>query len=246
MTDTRVGWQEATIQSITHQTPTVVSVVLKPEVWHETLAGQHVEVRLTAPDGYQARRSYSITSAPSEDGVFELAIERLKDGEVSSYFHEIALPNDLVEVSGPFTTHFVWRGTDPGPVLLIGGGSGVAPLIAMARHHARLASTTPMLLCYSVRTWADVMFRDELLARDADASPFSCVFAVTRDTPRRSVDVSARFDAANMATLLTRLPAPPALSYICGNTSFVNDMATVLEQCGLPARAIRTERFGGA
>ena len=157
-------WQTAKIEQIIIQSPRVKSFVLKPTEAFDFTAGQHAEVRLTAPDGYRAQRSYSISSAPEEHGTFELTVERLDDGEVSPYFHEVAAVGDEVEVRGPLGGHFIWDIPDGGPVLLIGGGSGVCPLISMARHRQRQGSDVPMMLLFSARTWEEVLFRDELLA----------------------------------------------------------------------------------
>jgi ferredoxin-NADP reductase len=144
-------WQQAIIERIEPQTPRVISVFLRSGLQSQA-AGQHVDVRLTAPDGYQAERSYSIASAPAIGGI-ELAIERLEDGEVSLFFHEVARPGDAIEIRGPIGGHFVWRAQDGGPILLIAGGSGVVPLMAMVREWSVTQSKTPVLLVYSARTW---------------------------------------------------------------------------------------------
>ena len=158
-------WQEATIVTISSFTTAIRRVVLQPHSWRRFLPGQHIDLRLTAPDGYQARRSYSITSAPETEGTFEIAIERLSDGKVSPYFHEVAEVGDTIEISGPFVEYFVWRSEHPGAVLLIGGGSGVAPL----------------LLLYSARTWDDVIVREELTAHESMQNSLRVVFCLTRD-----------------------------------------------------------------
>jgi len=139
-------WQEAVIERVVHQTPRVTSIFLRAALGPYE-AGQHVDVRLTAPDGYQAERSYSIASAPGADRI-ELAIERLEGGEVSPYFHEVARPGDTFEIRGPIGSHFVWRSSDGGPLLLIGGGSGVVPLMAMVRYRATAGWDTMTLLVY--------------------------------------------------------------------------------------------------
>ena len=154
-------WQTATIEKIVPQTPRVRSFFFKLSEPFITKAGQHVDVRLTAPDGYQARRGYSIASAP-ESGPehIELCIEELDGGEVSPFFHMVAEAGDDIELRGPIGGHFVWTKDDPGPVLLIGGGSGIVPLMAMARHRAASGSRTPMAMLYSSRTWDEIIFRD--------------------------------------------------------------------------------------
>ena len=155
-------WQIATVTAIKRETPSVKSFRLAPAIWMPHLPGQHYDVRLTAPDGYVAQRSYSVASSPLDAGEVELTIDCLADGEVSPYFHEVVREGDRVEVRGPFASYFVWRGTEPGPVLLVGGGSGVVPLMAMLRHRRRALPEAEMRLVYSVRTAGDVIYADEL------------------------------------------------------------------------------------
>ena len=236
-------WQEATIVTISSFTTAIRRVVLRPHSWRRFLPGQHIDLRLTAPDGYQARRSYSITSAPETEGTFEIAIERLPDGEVSPYFHDVAEVGDPIEISGPFAEHFVWRSEQPGGVLLIGGGSGVAPLLSMLRHRAFIPNAAPMTLLYSARTWDDVIVREELLAHEATQHNLRVVFCLTRDTARRTVDFSHRIDAEILQTTLATLS--PQLTFVCGNNSFVGTVADALVELGTAAETIRTERYGG-
>src|SRR5260221_1635811 len=151
----RLVWQEAKVSKIVGQTPAVKGFSLRPPTWGPFLAGQHVDVRLTAPDGYQAQRSYSIGSAP-EDADIELVIERLASGEVSPFFHEAVVVGDAIEMRGPIGGHFVWRADDGGPLLLVGGGSGVVPLMSILRHRANRATDVPTTLVYSVRQEADL------------------------------------------------------------------------------------------
>ena len=160
----KLNWQEATIAGIAYDTPRVKSFLFATPAPISFRAGQHVDVRLTAPDGYQAERSYSIASAPERADGIELAIERLDDGEVSPFFHEVAEIGDAIELRGPIGGHFVWSVEDGGPLLLLGGGSGVVPLMSMLRHRAARGSDVPALLLFSARTWEDVIFRDELIA----------------------------------------------------------------------------------
>src|SRR4051794_24443386 len=148
-----VPWQTATITKIEHRTPTVSSFWFKPEKPFGFVAGQHVDVRLTAPDGYRAQRSYSIGSAPEHNDLIELAIERLPRGEVSPFFHEVAEVGDDIELRGPLGGYFIWSVTDSGPLLLVGGASGVVPLLSMIRHRALQGSSVPTLLLFSARTW---------------------------------------------------------------------------------------------
>ena len=174
------AWQDAAIERITVETPTVKTFALRPARATTFLAGQHVDVRLTAPDGYAAVRSYSITSAPDHTDTIEIAVERLRDGEVSPYFHDIAEVGDTIEIRGPFTHHFVWHPAKDGAALLVGGGSGVAPLMSMIRHRANVTGAAPATLLYSARTWNDVIFREELLRHETLQPDLQLRFAVTR------------------------------------------------------------------
>jgi len=222
-------WQIATVTAIRDETPRARSYRLALPMWMAHLPGQHYDVRLTAPDGYQAQRSYSVASSPSLEGAVELTIDCLADGEVSPYFHETVEVGDQVEVRGPFASYFVWRGDEPGPILLLGGGSGVVPLMAMLRHHRDTASATPMRLVYSVRSAADVLFADEL----GDET----LLAYTREPPDGWTGHSGRIDAS-------LLPDAIGTAYVCGSNGFVEAGSDLLLARGVPASAIRTERFG--
>ena len=190
-------WQPATITAIARLTPRVMSFRLRPSQPFTYVAGQHVDVRLTAPDGYTAQRSYSIASAPEAGDDIELAIERLDNGEVSPFFHEIAAVGDEIELKGPLGGHFVWPAGEQGPIALIGGGSGVVPLASMIRHRAASGSKTPVSLIYSSREWDEVIFRDELLALDDRSEGFDMTLTLTRDRPRRDKDLGRRIDWRN-------------------------------------------------
>lgn len=238
-----IPWQTATIAAIEHNTPRVSSFWLRTATPFVFKAGQHVDIRLTAPDGYRAQRSYSIASAP-ETGMIELTIERLDDGEVSPFFHQVAQVGDEIELRGPLGGHFVWTVEQGGPLLLIGGGSGVVPLVSMLRHRAAQKSKVPALLFYSARVWDEVIFRDELLAMHDARDGFELAFAITREAPRRPLDFSRRLDMPIIAELLRRLPANPAIAYLCGSNRFVEHAAQGLIDAGLPAPLIRTERYG--
>jgi ferredoxin-NADP reductase len=244
MTDDTTGWQEATIEECSILTPTVMRVVLRPQAWRALIPGQHIDVRLTAADGYSARRSYSVTSAPAMRSTFELAIERLPDGEVSSWFHEVAQPGDTVEVNGPFAEHFVWRGEADGHVFLVGGGSGVAPLMAMVRTRSFLRRPPPMTLLYSARTWQDVLYRDELLAQERAQQDLRVVFCLTRDQTRRPQDFARRIDAELIASVLAASTSAPDLCFVCGSNAFAGAVADLLVAAGVDPVHIRTERFG--
>lgn len=238
-------WQEAKIAAIMPDTPRVKRFLLAPSAPFLFRAGQHVDVRLTAPDGYQAERSYSIASAPEQTAAIELAIERLDDGEVSPFFHDVAEVGDAIELRGPIGGHFVWDVKDGGPPLLLGGGSGVVPLMSMLRHRAAVGSRVPALLLFSSRTWEDVIFRDELLALDARNDGFQLALALTRDQPRRPSDFGRRVDAAMVAELVGRLPGPPKHVFVCGGNPFVEAASQGAIEAGVAPSMIRTERYGG-
>lgn len=242
----REPWQPAVIEAIDRLTSRVVRVTLRPRHWRSFLPGQHIDVRLTAEDGYQAQRSYSVASPPSQAGTLELVIERLDEGEVSPFFHEFAAPGDTLEIRGPFAEHFVWRPESPGAVLLAAGGSGVAPFLSMVRERARLVSPSPMALLYSTRTWEEAIAREELLLHEREQAALSITFCLTRDEARRPVDFSRRVDREIVERLLARLGSAPEQSFVCGATRFVGTVADILIATGVPAASIRTERYGGA
>jgi len=225
-------WQVATVASIEVQTPRVKSYRLQLPMWMPHLPGQHYDVRLTAPDGYVAQRSYSVASSPLDEREIELTIDCLADGEVSPYFHEVVEPGDQVEVRGPFASYFVWRGTEPAPVVLVGGGSGIVPLMAMLRHRRRTMPETPMRLVYSVRTAEDVLFADEL-GDDA-------ILTFTREPPVGWTGHTGRLDAG----LIGEAAAGAMTAYICGSNGFVETASQLLLDAGIKPEWIRTERFG--
>jgi ferredoxin-NADP reductase len=223
-------WQVGTVASVKQETPRVKSFRIALPMWLAHLPGQHYDVRLTAPDGYQAQRSYSIASSPLDRGIVELTIDRLDDGEVSSYFHEVVTEGDRVELRGPFASYFVWRGQ--APVLLIGGGSGVVPLMAMLRHRRRTMPALPMRLIYSVRSAEEVIYADEL-GEDT-------MLTFTREPPAGWGGHTGRIDSALIATAA---PAS-ATTFICGTNGFVETASTLVLRAGADASQIRTERFG--
>ncbi|UCI07824.1 FAD-binding oxidoreductase [Mesorhizobium sp. B1-1-8] len=237
-------WQTATISRIEKRTPRVTSFWFQPSRPFVHQAGQHVDVRLSAPDGYQARRSYSIASAPEAGAGIELAIERLDDGEVSPFFHDVAAVGDEIELRGPLGGHFIWSDSDGGPLLLVGGGSGVVPLMAMVRHRALRKSAAPIALVFSARVWDEVIFRDELIGLDDRRDGFDLVLTLTREQARRPADYSRRVDARMIVQAIERLPKAPVLAYVCGSNAFVSAAAQAMIDAGIPARLIRTERYG--
>ncbi|HRF10122.1 MAG TPA: ferredoxin reductase [Xanthobacteraceae bacterium] len=239
-----VRWQKVTISRIEKQTPTATSFFFRPSVPFSFRAGQHVEIRLTAPSGYRAQRPYSIASAPEDRDNIELAIEKLATGEVSPFFHEVAQVGDEIEMRGPIGGHFVWEAVDGGPVLLAGAGSGVAPLMSMIRHHTRQGSREPMLLLLSARSWQDVIFRDELLALDREEGAFKLVLTLTREPARRPGDYARRIDAPMLGEVLQQIPSPLRRAYICGSNPFVSAASEAMIAAGVETELIRTERYG--
>src|SRR4051812_22781340 len=247
MTEAIVGparWQSCAIVEIARRTPAIKSFFLSVAETFDHTAGQHVDVRLTAPDGYTAMRSYSIASAPSGSQVIELAIERLADGEVSPFFHDVAQPGDTIELRGPLGGHFLWPGPIEKPVLLIGAGSGVVPLMAMIRYWRASAEPVPVALLLSSRTWGDVLFRDELLELESSLPDFALALALTREPAMRGGDFSRRIDAAMVANVAARLLVSPGSVFVCGSNAFVDVAADAALTLGLEARLIKTERYG--
>jgi len=225
-------WQIATVTEIKRETPRVKSFRFRVPMWMEHLPGQHYDVRLTAPDGYHAQRSYSIASSPLDIGEVELTIDLLDDGEVSPYFHEVVEVGDQVELRGPFTSYFVWRGESP--VLLVGGGSGVVPLMCMLRHKRRTMPELDMRLVYSVRHADDVIYEDELAGE--------AVLTYTRDAPEGWDGHTGHIDMD-----MVRGPADGArLAFVCGSNGFVETASQLLLEVGIAPGAIRTERYGDA
>jgi ferredoxin-NADP reductase len=245
VTEPKLRWQLARIEGIAPLSRRIKSFVFLPSEPFSFRAGQHVDVRLTAPDGYRAERSYSIASAPERGPHFELAIERLEDGEVSPFFHDVAELGDEIELRGPIGGHFVWSARDGGPLLLIGGGSGIVPLLSMLRHRAAQASATPIGLIYSARTWAELICCDELVAMTERDARISLAFTLTREPARRTGDYSRRIDAAMLAELLARLPEAPHRTFVCGSNRFVESATEAAISAGVSANIIRTERYGG-
>jgi len=227
-------WQIATVTEVKQETPRVKSFRFDVPMWMPHLPGQHYDVRLTDPDGYRAQRSYSIASSPLDAGEIELTIDLLDDGEVSPYVHEVVEAGDQVELRGPFSSYFVWRGESP--ALLVGGGSGVVPLMAMLRHKRRTMPELDMRLVYSVRYADDVIYADEL-AGDA-----ALTLTYTRDAPDGWSGHTGHVDAE-----LLREPATGAqLAFVCGSNGFVETASALLLEVGMDPGSVRTERYGDA
>ena len=235
-------WLVASVVETRNPTPHGRVLELRVDGWPGNLAGQHVDVRLTAEDGYQAVRSYSLASSGDSD-IIELAVDEVPEGEVSPYLVEDVRPGDELEVRGPIGAYFVWTPTQTEPVQLIAGGSGIVPLIAMARQHARAGSSAPMRLLYAVRSAADAFYTDDLAQLADDA--FLVDWAYSRSAPPGSERPAGRVDAATIAASTIPATEHPSV-YVCGPTGFVEAVADLLVAAGHPPERIRTERFGGA
>jgi ferredoxin-NADP reductase len=216
------------------ETARTTSLVLDAADWPGHLAGQHVDVRLTAEDGYQAQRSYSIASAP-EDEHLMITVQRLDDGEVSPYLTALR-PGDEFELRGPIGGYFVWQEAHGGPLLLVAGGAGVVPLRAMLRHHRSIASDVPMRLLYSARTRSDLIYREELTENET-------TITLTDEQPQGWTGRTGRIDSDFLAGTAWP-PSERPLVYVCGPTGFVEAVADALVTLGHDPSRIRTERFG--
>jgi ferredoxin-NADP reductase len=236
-------WQAGSVTAIRPETRQTKSFTLALPKWMAHRAGQHYDVRLTAPDGYQTERSYSVASAPERMGLIELTVERIEDGEVSPYLHDVLVTGDQIEVRGPIGGYFVWEVAMGGPLVLIGGGSGVVPLMAMLRHRAAQHATLPVRILYSSRTPDDVIYRHELDALAAGDRGFEAFFTFTREAPPGWTGYRRRIDAAMLGEV-TKPFGAHARVYVCGPTLLVEAVANALVQMELPIEQIRTERFG--
>jgi len=236
-------WQIATVKAIKQETPRVKSFTLALPDWTLHRAGQHYDIRLTAPDGYVAQRSYSIASEPERTGEIDLTVEKLDDGEVSSYMHDVLVEGDLVQVRGPIGGYFVWEVSMGGPLFLIGGGSGVVPLMSMVRHRAAAGSRVPVRLLYSSRTPADVIYAAELERLQANRDGLEVIYIFTREQPPGWTGYARRIDSEMLAEVAGPLGGAEQV-YICGPTLLVEGAANGLVQDGIAPARIRTERFG--
>jgi ferredoxin-NADP reductase len=235
-------WQIATVKAIRPETPDVKTLTLALPDWTAHRPGQHYDVRLTAADGYSAQRSYSVGSEPERTGEIDLIVERLVDGEVSRFLADMVEVGDRFEVRGPIGGYFVWDRAIGGPLLLVAGGSGVVPLMAMLRHRAAAGVKDPARLLYSARTYDQIIYRDEL-EKLAQKDGLKVSYALTRSQPPGWKGYTRRIDDAMLKEVSKPL-GPDALAYICGPTALVEAAADGLERVGLPAEHIRTERFG--
>ena len=242
----RLEWRVATVVDVRDETSRARSLVLDVPGWEGHRSGQHVDVRLVAEDGYQAQRSYSIASAP-EDTNLELTIERLQDGEVSSYLCDVLRRGDGLEVRGPIGGYFVWDASAGGPLLLAGGGSGIVPLMSMIRHRARaeasVRESVSVVLLYSARTIGDLIYKEELeKLSDGDVGLDVCI-TLTREAPPEWRGLRGRVDRAMLEKVTAGLRDKPNV-FVCGPTPFTETVATLLVELGHEPLRIRTERFG--
>jgi ferredoxin-NADP reductase len=236
----RLTWLATELVDAVEETPRVRTLVLEADGWEGHRPGQHVDVRLTAEDGYQAERSYSIASAPGQR--LALTIERLEDGEVSPYLVDEARDGDRFELRGPIGGYFVWDGGG-GPLLLVGGGSGVVPLMSMARHRAATGDETPVRLLYSSRSYEDIIYRTELDELAAHGDGFEVFHTLTRTQPEGWTGYARRIDEDLLREVAWPAADQPRV-FVCGSTRFVDAAADGLLALGYDAGWIRTERFG--
>jgi len=238
----KLEWQLTEVRDIVVETPRVKSLLLRAVSWPGHLPGQHVDIRLTAEDGYQAQRSYSIASPPGDE-LLVLTVERVKNGEVSPYLLDELRVGDRLELRGPIGGYFVWTGVASGPLCLIAGGSGITPLMAMLRHRDRLSPRAPAMLLYSARSFEDIIYREELCSMRHRDSSLRIVHALTREQPKGWTGHRGRIDK----TLLAANCFPPAQNpaiYVCGPTAFVEIISGLLVELGFDPISIKTERFG--
>lgn len=237
----RLTWQFTTLESRRQETPRVITLRLTSPDWHGHTPGQHVDVRLTAEDGYQAQRSYSIGSAPAE-GWLDLTVEDITEGEVSPYLAEFLQPGDRLELRGPIGGYFTWTPDDGGPLLLVAGGSGVVPLMSMLRLRKEVGSTVPTTLLMSSRDGTDIIYMNELESLAADPT-LRVVHTLTRGHPADWTGYTRRVDAAMLAEVAGS-PVPSGLAYVCGPSGLVEAVSHDLVTLGYAPERVRTERFG--
>jgi ferredoxin-NADP reductase len=241
-----IAWQIATATAIREETPRVKSITLAAPAWMGHRAGQHVDLRLTAEDGYSVERSYSIGSEPERTDSFDITVEEIPDGEVSPFLDEVLMVGDRIEVRGPIGGYFVWEAGGAAaaePLFLVAGGSGVVPLMAMLRHRARAGLRNPARLLYSSRHLEEVIYREELEKLAAADGGLEVVHTLTRSRPDGWTGYDRRIDDRMIADVLSPLGSG-ARCFICGPTALVEVAANALVRLGLPADRVRTERFG--
>lgn len=253
-----ISWQLGTVREVRRETSDVKTFVLEPEEWRSFRAGQYIDVRLTAPDGYQAQRSYSIASAPEQDDSIEITVELLEDGEVSPYFHHVIEPGDQIEFRGPIGGPFTWSRSSGRRqrLLLVAGGSGIVPIMSILRHRiaSGVANGVPAVLIFSNRSADRIIYGDELSDMDDGDNLLEVTHTLTRSRPTdwggfdRRVDAEMVGDAIGRLTTLSSSTASDAdiatMCYVCGPTDFVESVAQYAVEGGIPASDVRTERFG--
>ncbi|HSL97026.1 MAG TPA: ferredoxin reductase [Candidatus Deferrimicrobiaceae bacterium] len=238
-----IDWQLATVSAIRDETPAVRSLTLALPDWPGHRAGQHVDLRLTAADGYSVERSYSIASEPERGPEVDITVERIPDGEVSPFLHDVVVVGDRLEVRGPIGGYFVWEAALGGPLLLVAGGSGVVPLMSIVRHRARVGAAVATTLLFSSRGPEEIIYRDELDALAAAGDGLAVAHTLTRRQPDGWTGYARRIDEPMLAEVLAPLGSATR-AYACGPTALVETVANALVRLGLPPDRIRTERFG--
>ncbi len=238
----RLSWRLAEVAEVVPETPRTKSLVLEVPGWEGHKAGQHVDVRLTAEDGYQAQRSYSIASAP-KDGRLTLTVDRLEEGEVSPYLTEVLMRGDKLELRGPIGGYFTWEAAEGGPLLLVAGGSGVVPIMAMIRHRTAVGSDVPTRPLYSSRSYEEIIYREELERLAAQDGSLEVIHTLTRSRPEGWSGYDRRIDAEMLAEVAWS-PDESLLTFVCGPTSLVEGVAAALVSLGHDPARVKTERFG--
>ncbi|NQW18839.1 MAG: ferredoxin reductase [Chloroflexi bacterium] len=239
----RISWQKAIVEKIIDETPRAKTYRLRFDDRPAFRSGQHYDVRLTAPDGYQAQRSYSIASAPELEGVIELTIEMIENGEVSPFFHEVVQVGDEIEMRGPIGGPFTWASSGNRPLLLLAGGSGIVPLMSMLRHRSATGSSVRAALIYSARTENDVIFRDEITTFHKQDPKLHSAITLTRETNPDWTGERGRVRSQLIEDALAFLKETPQV-FACGSDGFVETVASLALAAGVPFQSIRTERFG--
>lgn len=238
-----INWQIASVKDIKPETTNVKSFTLTLPAWMRHRAGQHYDIRLTAGDGYQAQRSYSIASEPEREGEVDLTVERINDGEVSTYLHDVLVPGDRIEARGPIGGYFVWEAVMTEPLLLIAGGSGVVPLMSMIRHRAAAGAKNLTSLLYSSRNFEDIIYYNELEKLLRSNSSLQVFHTLTRSQPAEWKGFARRIDQ-DMLKEVARPLGRSVQVFICGPTLLVEAAANTLVKIGVSSNQIKTERFG--
>ena len=239
-------WQRAKIIFLDYASHNIRLVKIRPDVWVPFKSGQHIDVRLTAEDGYQASRSYSVASPPHSDTAYDLLIDRLPEGEVSGFFHDHAEIGTEIEIKGPVGGHFVWQSPTKGSILMVAGGAGIAPVLSMVRHRMFAAAKVPVGLIYATRRAKDIVAFDELRTLDEADRMFSLEISLSREEQSSPYWRNGRVDGSSLMRFLMGDRGAPEIIYICGSNRFAEAVVSALTANGVSPHAIRTERFGGA